>query len=291
MGSINKGHHEESGGVLIFNGEIILLFCDAVHCEVDGLGSTTGKIYLTTHRVIFTSTPLKQNPNLKSFSAPFFAMFDLKLEQPVFGANYIKGKVRSEEAQKPPFAFKLRFNKGGAIEFGQAMAQAAKQAESVARQTNFQAPPPYTPSPAAQYYQAGDNVYQPSYPVGFTLPTQVFNQPPPAGFIYAMDAPPPYPGLTTVASQYTPVGIIPGVAPVPGAPGYIQAGPYQVQAPVFAQPMQPHIPVYPAQQPGYTPSMNLFTAGAATNGAAGGAPSAPAFDQPPSYSEATKKNN
>lgn len=266
----------------------------------------TGKIYLTTHRAIFTSTPLKQNPNLKSFSAPFVAMFDLKLEQPVFGANYIKGKVRSEETEKPPFSYKLKFNKGGAIEFGQSMAQAAKQAESVARQTNYQAPPPYTPSPAAQYYQAGDNVYQPSYPVGFSLPTQMFNQSPPAGFIYAMDAPPPYPGLTTVASQsqYPPVGMIPGVASVPGAPGYIQAGPYQVQAsafaqpgpyqfqaPAFAQPMQPHIPVYPAQQPGYTPSMNPFGAGAAANGAAGGAPSAPNFEQPPSYSEATKKNN
>ena len=41
MGSINKGHHEETGGVLIFNGELILLFCDAVHCDVDGLGSVS----------------------------------------------------------------------------------------------------------------------------------------------------------------------------------------------------------------------------------------------------------
>lgn len=45
MGSINKGHHEESGGVVIFNGELILLFCDAVHCEVDGLGSVGFFLY------------------------------------------------------------------------------------------------------------------------------------------------------------------------------------------------------------------------------------------------------
>ena len=30
-----------------------------------------------------------------SFSFPFVALKDVELEQPVFGANYIKGKVRS----------------------------------------------------------------------------------------------------------------------------------------------------------------------------------------------------
>lgn len=51
----------------------------------------------------------------------------LELEQPVFGANYIKGKVRAQpngnwvgEAK-----FKLVFKHGGAIEFGQAMLRAA----------------------------------------------------------------------------------------------------------------------------------------------------------------------
>ena len=31
---------------------------------------------------------------------PFFAMHGLELEQPVFGANYIKGKVRAEAGGK-----------------------------------------------------------------------------------------------------------------------------------------------------------------------------------------------
>lgn len=60
---------------------------------------------------MFTATPINQNARLKSFTAPFFAMFDLNLEQPIFGANYIKGKVRSD-SNEPPFAFKLKFNKG-----------------------------------------------------------------------------------------------------------------------------------------------------------------------------------
>jgi len=33
---------------------------------------------------------------LQSFSMPFFVMHGLELEQPVFGANYIKGKVHAE---------------------------------------------------------------------------------------------------------------------------------------------------------------------------------------------------
>jgi len=52
----------------------------------------------------------------------------VELEQPVFGANYIKGKVRAQpngnwvgEAK-----FKLQFNSGGAIEFGQAMLKVAQ---------------------------------------------------------------------------------------------------------------------------------------------------------------------
>lgn len=51
----------------------------------------------------------------------------MEIEQPVFGANYIKGKVRAQpngnwmgEAK-----FKMTFKHGGAIEFGQAMLKAA----------------------------------------------------------------------------------------------------------------------------------------------------------------------
>ena len=216
-------------------------------------------------------------------------MFDLKLDQPVFGANCIKGKVRSEDhasGNSPPFAFKLKFNKGGAIEFGQTMSQAAKQADSLARQTQWTPPPAYTPSPAEQYYQASGNVYQPMYPVGFALPTQVFNQAPPAGFIYAMDAPPPYPGLTTVASQqsfgHQTAGF--AVPPAPAMFGHQQHSMYQQQPPVYpTQGMaQPAAAGMMPQQPPTNPFY------AASNGNA----SAPSFDQqPPSYTDATKKSN
>lgn len=54
-------------------------------------------------------------------------LLQVELEQPMFGANYIKGKVRAQpngnwvgEAK-----FKLMFKSGGAIDFGQAMLKAA----------------------------------------------------------------------------------------------------------------------------------------------------------------------
>ena len=54
--------------------------------------------------------------------------FQVELEQPIFGANYIKGCVRAQpngnfvgEAK-----FKLYFKSGGAIDFGTAMLRAAQ---------------------------------------------------------------------------------------------------------------------------------------------------------------------
>lgn len=208
-------------------------------------------------------------------------MYDLKLEQPVFGANYIKGKVKSEVVDGPPFAFKLKFNSGGAIELGQTMAQAAKQAAAAAAATNFQAPPPYTPTAAETHYQTAANAYQPMYPVGFALPNQVFNEAPPAGFVFAMDAPPPYPGLTTVASQYPAPGPYPGPTPMnPYAtnphPQTAFQSPYAGVAPQYPPPQQSA----PYPNAGY-PNASPYPA----NGAA----SAPAFDAPPAYDSGFKK--
>lgn len=61
--------------------------------------------------------------NLHARNAHYSSFIQVEIEQPVFGANYIKGIVRAQpngnwygEAK-----FKLTFKKGGAIEFGQAM--------------------------------------------------------------------------------------------------------------------------------------------------------------------------
>lgn len=41
MGSINRSHIETDGGVLLFSGEIVLLYIETVNCEVEGRGSVS----------------------------------------------------------------------------------------------------------------------------------------------------------------------------------------------------------------------------------------------------------
>ena len=57
-------------------------------------GDKNGRLYLTTHRMVFNNK--KTNDAMKSFSFPFVAIRQVELEQPVFGANYIKGKVLAQ---------------------------------------------------------------------------------------------------------------------------------------------------------------------------------------------------
>lgn len=45
---------------------------------------------------------------LQSFSMPFFTMRELELEQPVFGANYIKGHVKAEPNGKKLYSSVIR---------------------------------------------------------------------------------------------------------------------------------------------------------------------------------------
>lgn len=197
--ALNTAH--ANNGVLIHAGECIVLFCDNVSMEFSGQsgdvfkGSKSGRLYLTTHRMIFNNK--NANDPMASFSFPFIALKDVELEQPIFGANYIKGKVRAQpngnftgEAK-----FKLHFKSGGAIDFGQAMLRAAQMASRNYNAVN-DAPPPYTPPTGPWYaapppsYSANPNGYQ-----GWVPPTNVFPDQPPPNTVYMTDAPPPYPGI------------------------------------------------------------------------------------------------
>lgn len=80
-------------------------------------GTKTGKIYLTTHRMIYNTKNFQSDDYLKSFSFPFVCLTDVEVEQPLFGANYIRGKVRAQENGNfvGEVKFKLLFKSGGAI--------------------------------------------------------------------------------------------------------------------------------------------------------------------------------
>lgn len=46
-------------------------------------------------QVIFNAASSKES--MQSFSMPFFCMREIELEQPIFGANYIKGRINAEQ--------------------------------------------------------------------------------------------------------------------------------------------------------------------------------------------------
>lgn len=171
-------------------------------------GSKSGRIYLTSHRIIFNNKDPKDK--MQSFASPFNSLRQVELEQPVFGANYIKGVVRAQpdggftgEAK-----FKLTFKNGGAIEFGQSMLKIAAMA-SRHQPAGYDSPPPYTP-PEAQWYPAAPPSYAPptgGY-YGWVPPTNVFPDRPPTDGVYMYDAPPPYPGVNG-QNGYTPAGFAP----------------------------------------------------------------------------------
>jgi len=163
--SINTAYANNS--VLIDEDEYILLHRGSVTMEFSGLknhqfnGSNQGHVYLTSHRIIFNSK--KSGDVLQSFNAPFVAISDVEIKQPVFGANYIKGKVRTQlkRCSVGDIKFKLFFKAGGAIEFGKALIRAVK----TTIQSNFHReviagddPPPYAPPGA---WDEAPPAYQP----------------------------------------------------------------------------------------------------------------------------------
>jgi len=197
--SLNTSHYG-TNGVLLFNGEMILIYYDGVevliqpHTSLPIMnGNKKGRIYLTSHRIVFINK--NHNDLFQSFSMPFGNMRNLEIEQPVFGANYIKGEVKSESNGRwdGTAKFKLWFNNGGAIDFGQCLLNAGKLAsqaraarEFVYTQVNngniYPAPPPaYTTLNANNYGWVPLDRF-PDRPQGNTV--FMYDQPPPYGGIY-----------------------------------------------------------------------------------------------------------
>lgn len=256
----------------------ILLFSDNVTLDFNGQGGQefkgqkTGRIYLTTHRMIFNNK--KATDPLLSFSAPFVALSSVEVEQPVFGANFIKGFVQAQEhgGYAGRVGFKMVFKNGGAIDFAQSMLRAVQMAR---RNYQFDAPPPYMP-PTGNLYPAPPPAYTPSPQgyYGWHPSTQAFPNQPPPNSVYMHDNPPPYPGIGGQVPAYGGGGP-PGAAPPSAGGGWMpaqqmggggggyapqpqmmgQGGGYPGQQPQGGYPGQPQHQGggYPGQQPGYNP--------------------------------------
>ncbi|KAL7052128.1 hypothetical protein ACKWTF_004779 [Chironomus riparius] len=245
--SVNTAH--ANGGVLIHAGET-----DNVSMEFAGQdgpifkGTKQGRIYLTTHRVIFNSKNGKDP--MQSFSSPFISMSDVELEQPVFGANYIKGKIRAQPNGNftGETKFKMSFKSGGCIDFGQALLRAASMAQR--NSPHGMAPPPYEP-PGSGWYQAPPPSYTPTAGTYGWLPQNAaFGQAPTDG-VYMNDQPPPYPGINPNPPNYAPPNYNPQAQGFPSQPpqyGYVpgSAASYPNAAPQYPGAQQSNtVPGYP----------------------------------------------
>ncbi|CAD6190543.1 unnamed protein product [Caenorhabditis auriculariae] len=239
--SLNTSHTPDGRGVLIYNGEMILLYTSDVKVKFENFsdpifkGGKSGALYLTSHRIIFMNS---KNEAVKSFAMPFHSLRNVKLEQPLLGANYLKGEVEALPGGnfEGIIEWRLSFPKGGCIDFGQALLRAADMA-SKARP--FAAPPSYAPAPQS-YYSAPPNYYISGGNYnGFQAPTHAFPEQPPAGNVFMYESPPPYPGIAGQTAPF-PAG---GLQFAGGLPNQHPSAPRYENV--------PHLP--PAQPPSYTP--------------------------------------
>ncbi|XP_068525150.1 postacrosomal sheath WW domain-binding protein isoform X2 [Anas acuta] len=157
--ALNRSHSKE-GGVVVPGGESVLKQCKDVELSFSDVtgkpeafkGTKKGMLYLTPYRMIFVS---KGKDPMLSFMMPFYLVKECSVEQPVFSANYIKGQIHAEPGGgwEGQGTFKLTFNSGGAIEFGQLMFKAASSGIYPPlpnmNPPYMAPPPPYSgPSPA-----------------------------------------------------------------------------------------------------------------------------------------------
>ncbi|XP_051530875.1 WW domain-binding protein 2 isoform X2 [Myxocyprinus asiaticus] len=260
--TLNK-NHSESGGVIINNSESLLMSYENVELafnDTDCLPepfrkSKKGSVFLTPYRVIFLT---KGKDPLQSFMMPFYLMKGCEVKQPVLGANYVKGTVSAEPGGgwEGSASFKMIFNAGGAIEFGQYMLQVAAQASRGQPVTgNFGCP----------YMANGAYAYPP---------------PPPANGMYSAAPPPPgydYPGPPPPGGFYSNPGF-------DGPAAYMPPPPYT--APMDQAPLDPGLPRTPAAEA-------KAAEAAASSGTTTFAPTRVYLpeDKPPPYSPPEDKKN
>ncbi|XP_043824686.1 postacrosomal sheath WW domain-binding protein, partial [Dromiciops gliroides] len=285
-------HHTDDRRVIVPPGESILMRYEDVELSFSNVsdpsnlfkGSRKGVLFLTQYRVTNWGRPgpfpwaplaslgsraaawasgragpvifLASHPakdSLMSFMMPFNLMRDYSVEQPTFGANYLKGSISAapDGGWEGQATFKLIFRSGGAFEFGRLMTQCATNAAKglpppvmflgfgpqahLVLAVNHRAPPSghtqviyvmpnsssYMPSPSGYQIAAtsvpGYGVLPPGYvppPPGYGPPPPGYGPPPPG---YG----PPPPGFVPPPPGYGPPP--PGYGPPP--PGFVPPPP------------------------------------------------------------------
>ncbi|XP_070580615.1 WW domain-binding protein 2-like [Ptychodera flava] len=190
----------QGNGVVLFQGESILMHQEDVELDFDMKpipdhfkGTKKGKLYLTTQRLIFHNL---NRDLLVSFAMPFYYMKEVDIKQPVFGANYIKGRIKAQPGGgwEGSSYFKLTFKTGGAIELGERLLKVASQNGNVPpgpRVTQPQAyPPPGAYAPPPPMMNGGPAPAAYGFDYGYATGAAYPPTAPPQE--HPVDAPPPY---------------------------------------------------------------------------------------------------
>ncbi|XP_068938086.1 postacrosomal sheath WW domain-binding protein [Petaurus breviceps papuanus] len=240
--AVNQHHMEDPRNtVIIPPGESVLISHEDVELSFSNMSdpsilfksSRKGRLYLTPYRVIFlASRPAKDS--LMSFMMPFNLMKDYAVEQPTFGANYLKGTISAAPngGWEGQATFKLTFRSGGAIEFGRLMMECASNAAKGL-------PPPMTLfgfSPKASLFLSVNPrmVSSGQTQVIYMMPNNSTYVASPSGYQMA---------TTSAAGCGVPPSVYGSPAPgfVPTPPGYVPPPPTYV----------PLLPGYRPPPPGY----------------------------------------
>ncbi|XP_020782879.1 postacrosomal sheath WW domain-binding protein [Boleophthalmus pectinirostris] len=253
-------NHSQNGGVLINNGESIVRECKSVELSLNDVktkadllkGSKKGNVYLTPYRLVFVSTNAKDH--VVSAMFPYHLMKGCSIEQPVFGANYIKGNVMAEYGGgwDGTAQFKMTFMSGGAIDFGQYLFKLATNASRAPPAQNGAAAYGY-PSPVMMN-SYGPPPPAPAYPYpGPPQPSGYYQAPPPAAGNMAYPYPPPAPGMFPSGYDYMAPPPYPGppqnwtAPPATVPPGNSKAA--EAAASAYYDPSNPHTVYMPMERP------------------------------------------
>nr|XP_020023751.1 postacrosomal sheath WW domain-binding protein [Castor canadensis] len=268
--AVNQSHADDGRGVAIPQGESLLKQCSDVELSFPQSpqgsnlfsGTKRGTLFLTSYRVIFVTSRSASDPML-SFMMPFDLMKNCTVEQPVFGANYIKGTIQAapDGGWEGQATFKLVFKKGGAIHFAQLMMQAA----TAAAQGVPLGVSNYWISPTGIYVIGGEGsmctpeapcqvIVYGALPAGYGVPSRGYGTPAPGYGVPPPGYGAPLPGYGTPPPGYgaPPPGYRASPA-IYGAPPPAYGAPppgYGVPPPMYGTPP----PRYEAPSPGYEDS-------------------------------------
>ncbi|XP_051818204.1 postacrosomal sheath WW domain-binding protein isoform X2 [Antechinus flavipes] len=258
--AVNQHHTEDSqNAVIIPHGESVLMRTEDVDLSFSNLsvpnnlfkGSRKGVLYLTQYRVIFVASRPGKDA-LKSFMMPFNLMKDYSVEQPTFGANYIKGTISAAPSGgwEGQANFKLIFRSGGAMEFSRLMMKCAINASRGL-------PPPMTffgfsPHSALMITMYPRGALSGSTQVIYMIPAGSAQMPSSSGFPFPSTS---APGYGPPPPGYGPPP--PGYGPPPPGYGLPPPGYYGPPPPGYGGPLPlrygPPPPGYGPPPPGYGP--------------------------------------